>query len=235
MDVRVVTPWRPDGAERSALWAFCSRWWKARGVVPIVSPSPEGPFNRGAAINAGLDGTWDAAIVLDADVVCPQDLVAGVLLAANAERLVLPYERYVGLAPWGMRRVLAGDDIETAGALRVVDDHESSIIIIPRAVWDEAGGFDPRFVGWGQDDVAFCQTCRILTGEPLRMPGNVYHLWHPPADEKWPGDPLWDANQALGAKYRVARTREDLEALGWNAPPSSLTSTSATHGTASTA
>lgn len=207
----------------------------SRGVSPVEVASPDGPFNRGAAINSGLEGDWDAAIVIDADVVCPQDLDAGVLRAIEARRLLLPYERYVGLAPWGTRRVLAGLDVEEAAALRVVDDHESSVVIIPRAVWVETGGFDPRFVGWGQDDVSFCQTARVLCGEPLRMEGNVYHLWHEAADEKWPGDPLWEANQALGARYRAARTRHDLEELGWNALPSSLTSTSATHGTASTA
>lgn len=231
--VRVVTPWRPDNGLRSALWDFCRNWWESQGVAPIEAPSPEGPFNRSAAINAGLAGDWDLAIVIDADVAGP-DALSSCDLTTRSGRLVFPFDRYVGLAPWGTRAVLRGEPMETAGALRVVTNHESSVLVIPRAVWDATGGFDERFVGWGQDDVAFCQAARVLTGEPLRLPGTVYHLWHETAPEKWPGDPLWEANQALGRAYRDATTREAMEELVWSrsAPPSLPISTRETLGTA---
>lgn len=238
-EVRVVTPWRPDGGLRSALWAFCQSWWNARGVAPIESPSPDGPFNRAAAINEGLDScdTWDVAVVIDADVVGCDHLGAAITLAERTGRMVFPYERYHGLAPWGMRHVLRGGELATAGTLRVVETHESSVVVIPRSVWNTTGGYDERFVGWGQDDVSYCQTVRVLTGEPLRVTGTVYHLWHEVAPEKDYDHPLWQANQALGRRYREATDPEGIQELLWerNALRSSRTSTPTTDGTVRTA
>jgi hypothetical protein len=229
---KVVVPWRPDNGEREALWAFCSRWWGAQSVSPTLSPSPDGPFNRGAAINAGLTGDWDVAVVMDADVICSRDQIElAVYLAQRHDWMVLAFERYIGLAPWGNRRLLETGDPAGCGALRVVYDHESSVFAIGRELWERVGGFDERFVGWGQDDVAFCQSCRILGGVE-RVPGDVWHLWHEPSPTKWPGDALKAANQKLGALYREARTAADLQEVRWGvAQPSLTTSTPATHGT----
>lgn len=235
LEVRVVTPWRPDGGLRSTLWDHCRKWWESQGVVPVESPSPDGPFNRSAAINAGLRGPWDVAVVIDADVVGPT-LQPAIDLADQSQLLTFPFTRYVGLAPWGTRAVLNGHPEVTAGALRVVDNHESSVVVIPRRIWDAVGGFDERLVGWGQDDVTFCQAVRVLCGEPVRVPGTVYHLWHETAEEKWPGNPLWEANQELGRRYREATTPWEMRELLWErGKASSAKSTSATRGTAHTA
>lgn len=225
---------------RSTLRAFCHSWWEARGVVPVDAPSPDGPFNRSAAINAALGAcdSWDVAVVLDADVLgCAVELKVAIDLASRSERVVFPFTHYVGLAPWGTREVLAGGRLEEAGALRVVDNHESSVVVIPRSTWVATGGFDERFVGWGGDDVSFCHSARILTGEPKRVDGIVYHLWHEVAREKYPGEPLWEANQALARRYRAASTPVAIKELLWerNAERSSKISTREGYGTAKTA
>jgi hypothetical protein len=137
-----------------------------------------------------------------------------------------------------MRDVLRGADPATAGTLRVDRHHQSSVVVIPRKVFEETEGFDEMFVGWGQDDVSFAQTTRVLHGEPLRTPGVVYHLWHEVAPEKDPDSPLWQANQRRGFRYREARTREAIEELMWErriAKQSSSASTRRTDGTASEA
>jgi hypothetical protein len=236
VNVRVVTPWRSDQGARLALWEFCQRWWEFQGVSPVEAPSPDGPFNRSAAINAGLRGSWDVAVVIDADVVGPE-IRRGIELAHRSGLLVFPFTRYVGLAPWGTRAVLdEGVPLSEAGALRVVDNHESSVVIIPRRIWDVVGGFDERFVDWGQDDVAFCQSVRVLCGEPVRQSQTVYHLWHEAAEAKWPGNPLWQANQELGRRYREATTPWEMRELLWErGKTSSAKSTSGTLGTARTA
>jgi len=222
---------------RSTLWDFCRSRWGSRGVVPVESPSPPGRFNRGAAINAALaDDDWDVALIVDADVVVDVDQAArAVERARTAGTMVLAFHLYVGLAPWGTRDLLRTGDLETAreGRLRVVRDHESSAVAVSRSVFRRVGGFDERLVGWGVDDVAFCQSVRVLCGPPIRERGTVYHLWHEAATEKRPSDPGWIANQALGARYRAATDPAAMEALIWErtAPSSSATSTPAIVGT----
>ncbi len=41
-----------------------------------------------------------------------------------------------------------------------------------------AGGFDPRFVGWGGEDLAFAAALRTIVGEPTRLEASVWHLHH---------------------------------------------------------
>jgi hypothetical protein len=41
---------------------------------------------------------------------------------------------------------------------------QSSLLAVPRTLWERVGGFDDRFVGWGAEDDAFAAACRVLGG-----------------------------------------------------------------------
>ena len=45
--------------------------------------------------------------------------------------------------------------------------------------YDQAGGFDPRFVGWGGEDTSLGAALTTLVGPPARLEASVWHLWHP--------------------------------------------------------
>lgn len=64
-------------------------------------------------------------------------------------------------------------------------DHElfwSLAFGIHHEVWDELGGFDERYVGYGAEDTDFGQRARAA-GVPMRWlaGGTVFHQWHPPS------------------------------------------------------
>lgn len=42
-----------------------------------------------------------------------------------------------------------------------------------------AGGFDPRFIGWGGEDLAFAAALNTMCGPPVRLDASVWHLEHP--------------------------------------------------------
>ena len=181
----------------------------------VLGSSPPGPFNRAAALNRAAEGSWDVAVVADADVVAEASQVeAAIARALETGRICFAFDVYQGLTAETTRRILSGRRARWSVGIRYRSKvHESSLVAVPREAWDRIGGFDPGFEGWGQEDVAFAQAARILVGPPERVPGIVWHLWHPRAPERRPELPGFRANQERGARYREARTPEEIRAI----------------------
>lgn len=199
MKVVVLVPRRADGGQRDRVW----RWLKPR--LPTAWPVVEGhhddggPFNRSAAINraAAEAGAWDVAIVNDADCYVPH---AQLELAVRTESMTVAFDEYCYLSQAGTEDVLAGGDLRPA-----VEFSDSGLgaspFAITRDLWDRVGGFDEGFVGWGYEDNDF----EWRVGNVDRIPGPMFHLWHPPAE---PDPATFATNQAR----LVARHREQVEA-----------------------
>ena len=206
LQVAICVPRRPDGGRRDELWSFCSTWWSDRFAWPIHEGEHlDGPFNRSTAINTAAQaaGDWDVALIIDSDVVAEPDQITAAIDAAHTTgRLTLAFDRYVNLDHRMTDRVLAGHSgTWEPGARYKMTDHLSSILAVPRRLWDTVGGFDERFVGWGHDDVAFAQACRVLGGGIDRTPGTVWHLWHPDSPERDTKAPLYKASKLLADRY----------------------------------
>ena len=212
-----LVPRRPDGGERDRIWDYVRRWWERK--VPefaiVEGSSPDGPFSRAAALNdAYRRARPDFGIVLDADVVAyPDSVRAAVAVARRTGEVVLPFEEYHALSPGYSRAVLAGHaSPDRRGRLTTRKTHESSIVVVPREAWERIGGFDERFVGWGQEDVAFAQAARVLVGL-RRVPGEVFHLYHGRTKERIRSAPTYAPNQARGRRYREANDPDAIRAL----------------------
>jgi len=213
----LLVPRRPDGGHRDRLWNWCRSHWRrvCPGLPILEGASPDGPFNRSAAINVAAAGDWDIAVILDADVFAPGEQVfAAEEIARSSGRMALGFTTYVGLNALVTRELLEGKNLdEVRGAQIRRHSHESSIVVVTRELFTELGGFDERFVGWGQEDVAFSQAARVLNGEPVRVAGNVYHLHHGKSLERSMRHPEWRANQALGKRYRATKEPEAMRDL----------------------
>lgn len=215
----ILVPYRPDGGRRDRLWAWCATFWSQAGW-PIYTgiDRSSGPFNRAAAINAAARqaGPWSTAVIIDADTVAPVYRVqAAALEAEKHDGLTLPYTQ-------GHRMMLTEEQTDTileADPLdrRVVDEprwrnhsdpdpyqgFRSGVVICPRPLWNRVDGFDEGFVGWGGEDDAFADACDALGGPMTRLPGAVWHLWHPEARPKR-RTPELRRNQRRAAQYARA-------------------------------
>lgn len=213
-DLRVVVlvPNRPDGGERDTLWEFArTRWARDFPDWPIVEGvgHVEGPFNRASAVNeaAGVAGEWDVAVIIDADVVASVEPIrAAVALAYATDGPVLAYHERVQLNRHGTQRILNeynGDwkhYRESASFTSV-----SSAVVVSRDLWDQVGGFDEMFDGWGWEDNAFIYACETVSELPLtRIASTLYHLWHRPSPERDTKSSLWKKNKARGKLYEKA-------------------------------
>lgn len=215
--------------ERDKLWAFArARWERHFPEIPIFEGHHEdGPFNRSAAVNAAARsaGSWDLGIVIDADIfVARSQVLAAIDTAGATGRVTWAHRRWRGLhRDWTERHVRDRHDF---GAELDRDDMDlyvertnpiswSCCIVFPRRVFDDMGGFDERFRGWGFEDMAVQSAVVGLYGHE-RIEGDVYHLWH---DRSTPGDGraakaggAYTAeavtNARLGRRYMVALRRD---------------------------
>lgn len=210
----ILVPRRDDNGPRDALWEWCRGWWeREQSHMPIVEGyHTDGLFNRSAALNraAQIAGDWDVAVIIDADVVCDPDLVKQAVMLADATgSMVLPHTERRDLNAAGSERIRAGFDgsweryVHRTYSAENGHPSVSSVVVISRRQWDRIGGFDEQFRGWGYEDTAFAAAAQTFGGV-IRLPGVVWHLWHPTAREGKRGTDSWSANSARGQRYRAA-------------------------------
>jgi glycosyltransferase involved in cell wall biosynthesis len=226
----VLIPWREDPA-RMRILAWVLERWAADfpDAELILGRSPEGDFNRGAALNdAASRATTDVYVVADADTTYANPSILRQAVAAVATGTAawsLPYARYYNLRPDLTERVLAGRPTGVFPEPAPEDfDHRlldsvSGIVVVPARGWKRIGGFDERFRGWGYDDDAFASALLAMVGPCRRYPSAVLHLWHPNG-LRFDSPGIAD-RRALAARYQRAERRPvEMAALLAEAHPS---------------
>lgn len=186
MRVVVLVPRRADLGRRDKLWAFVSARWAAEhptwGVHEGHDDGP-GPFNRAAAINraALAAGTWDVAVIADSDSFVGTDQVNdAVRRAARSRQIVFAYDVFHYLDRRMSDAILRGYlGAWEPGIEWSMHGTCSSMVVVHRSLWDRVHGFDPGFIGWGMEDVAFSLACQAMGRGMQRIRGPVWHLHHP--------------------------------------------------------
>jgi hypothetical protein len=223
-----LVPRRADGGHRDKLWEYArGRWEQYFPDIPIVEGHhDDGAFNRAVAVNRAGDeaGDWDLGIVIDSDVLLSVSQVrAAINRAAETGRVTWAHRRWRGIREDMAKRIV--DDRRDLGAELSRDELDlmvertnpiswSCCMVIPRAVWDDTGGMDERFVGWGYEDMAWQSLIAGLYGYE-RIEGDVIHLWHPRSEERITrGEPAstasadYNRNARWGRRYMVAARRD---------------------------
>jgi hypothetical protein len=217
--IPVLVPWRPDGGRRDNLWRYVRRsfWSTLPGFRIVTGRSPDGPFNRSAAVNdaAALAGRWRVAVIADNDTwVPPAQLSAAVAMAQETGRLTAAFSRVVELSHDYTDRLLDGSaTLADFNVDRVRTEPlgvQSSMLVVSHALWEQVGGFDVKFQGWAGEDNAFWKACAILGGEPARIDGCAFHLWHQPALRAGAD---YRTNIALWRRYQACRNAAELKRI----------------------
>lgn len=221
MRVVILVPRRDGFPERDRTWRWVRGWWTANlPEFPIVEGhhhAHEGLFCRSAALNRAADaaGDWDVALIIDSDIICdPEHVREAVRRAALEGTVAVPFTVRHNLDRLGSEKVMAGytGPWEPYIARNFFDQH-SSVIAVPRTVWQTVGGFDETFRGWGMEDTAFCIAATVLVRPWIHMEGECWHLWHRSAPEGHRNTPSSDANRARGARYQAALAANDADAI----------------------
>lgn len=211
MNAAVLVPRRSDGGRRDEVWAWIrERWATEHPDVPVIEGHDDGPgkFNRGLAINrAATQADADVLIIADSDTFCSAEQIEAacrVALDPQAPSMVLAYDVYRYLSRQMSDRVMAGYDGWWGADYGIgwsMTDTCSSMVVVTRRLFDEVGGFDEGFVGWGFEDVAFSVACQTFGGGLARVKGDAWHLWHVTSPENHNGSPEWERNRRRHLLY----------------------------------
>lgn len=209
MNVSILVPLaEANDSVREAHWGWLKRRWQ--GTLPASwriceGRAPAAPWIKAhavqAASEAALPGVW---IILDADVLLDPDvLVEAALLVAAEARWVHPHSTIRRLTQTATSQLTAQPP---ARPLDLPIGLERSpypsgagggCVALTSASYRQVGGFDPRFEGWGREDVSFGRALTCLTGPPVELGARLHHLWHPPQPER-AASPV---SQALAKRY----------------------------------
>ncbi len=181
-----------------------NKYWKCQlpgaEVLQGHDHSHHLPFSKSVAVNEAVSrATGDILVIVDAD-----GYVSAKAVLTCAKRIrqarkrghrlwFIPYRQFYRLTMNASQRVLNSDPCNpytfpTPPCPDDVQDTSGSmhghwfgamVQIWPREAFDEVGGWDKRFRGWGGEDHAAMRACDTLYWPHKTLPGQVLHLWHP--------------------------------------------------------
>lgn len=154
-----------------------------QAAAPAFSRNPE-------PVRFRLDGTTvttrsgppDILILAGADsFVPPSQLREAVRLAAETPGYVRAFTTYrrltrdASLAAMTWPELLASDGVEWQSDTAA----SPGVGAISREAWEKTGGYDPKFTGWGYEDMAWGLVHESMFGPWRSVPGTLTHHWHP--------------------------------------------------------
>ena len=178
-------------------------------------PATDMPYCRSWAFNVGVGQARGAVVVLhDNDMVVPADYATNIMKHVRQGHEVVNLKRFIFcLSKKHSRAVVANKAKLTDKApVSVMQNAEGGgSIAITRTAYEQIGGFDESFVGWGGEDNEFWERAQTLRVWPYAyLP--IVHLWHAPQAGKNKRDnPTLNRYQTMAgipAPVRIAELRK---------------------------
>jgi hypothetical protein len=211
--VSVVMPYSSDDEHRQDARRYVLAWYaRHHPTWELIEGDCPGEWSKGRALaDAITRASHDILVLADADSVVPADTLADAAtrVAAGAA-WVMPHRRVYRLSEAHTARVYAGAEPQPRDTCRppYIGVTGGGITVVSRATWNTVGGIDPRFVGWGGEDIAFGWALETLCGRGVHLAAPLFHLWHTQEfqGQHRRGSP---ASEALAGRYRRARNQPD--------------------------
>lgn len=143
-------------------------------------------WSKGAAVNgAARHAEGNVLVLADADsIVEPFVLEQAIdVVERGIAHWAVPFGKVLRLDEPSTERYLAGEGIRRRVLVRKPYRAPTGggVVVVSRFAFNGVNGMDPRFIGWGGEDISFGLALRTILGRPFRLDGDLVHLWHPPA------------------------------------------------------
>jgi len=245
--ISILVPFRCDDKnnQRWKNWEWLKKYWEYHlpEAEIIVGNDYFGSnmgisFSKACAVNnAASRATGDIFVIVDADGFIP---ISTILKCAEEIRKAekkkkklwyIPYRHFYRLSHEASQVLLNSSpknpyvfpEVLEAKQLQVTTGHQMGhwfgalIQIVSRKAFEEVGGWDSRFRGWGSEDIAAVMAFDTLYWPHKTINARVLHVWHPMLSSEGTGDWLdckkrvWvgqndnGSNDALSGRYYGAR------------------------------
>lgn len=231
--ISLLVPFRDDDGTRTPALNWLVKYWTAAlpGAQIVIGHDDHVPFSKTSAFNdARSRATGDVFVLIDADCYLDAKVLLSCASQIRRNRLrgkrlwFVPYRKFYRLTELATSHVLASSpahplkfptpprsgDIENTPETASHGHWWGALVqVMPRQAFDLVGGTDPRFTGWGGEDVAFMRALDTLWCRHKTTNNQVLHLWHPTklAEHQlktWQGQHSGHSNDALTWRYYAA-------------------------------
>lgn len=227
LTVSVVIPFRGDGLWRDRASMYVWKWWRThhpdwQTIMSADIEARPGPWCKGREVASLLrQATGDLVVVADADVLCP-GVAAAVDAVGQGAPWAMPHRAVYRLHARATTDLYVGADLPDERTVtrpelfaRCEEIHKGAVgggmVVLRRETIDQVP-IDPRFTGWGQEDLAWGLALTVLTGPPWQGTRGLWHLWHPP-EQRLSRTIGSSESAALYARYRASCTRPAMTTL----------------------
>jgi hypothetical protein len=203
MKAVILVPFKTDSGPRLRNWMHARSLWAELDLD--IEEATTDPFERAASRNlaAANAGDWDVALFADADILLgsPDQADAAIMRCYRTGAYTVAYSHLRYLTEEGTESVVNGKAANFADTDESVGLTWECCFAVRRDIWDETGGFDERFRGWGGQVSAFFYAAATFGGRE-RIHGSAYHMAHPLVDRAL--EPHFQANCELAERYKAA-------------------------------
>lgn len=192
MSVAVLIPYMPNGcAWRTAahVWIL-DRYRREHPTWDVIVAGCDPPWSKGRAVTTARAQTdADVLVVADADSFVNSRRLGEAVARARVAPWVIPFETVRRLNSAVTQDLLSWSSEHPVAVPPIPDGRldrpeylgiRGGGIVVARADVYDAVPLDPRFEGWGGEDLSWGRALDTIVGQGDRLDGALWHLWHPP-------------------------------------------------------
>lgn len=180
---QIIIPWRDAGCiYRKKHFDFLFDYYSQE--FDVIVGNNDGEFNRSAARNSGVrESSSEISVIIDADNYISFDQIyAAIKVAKRKDSLVKPFGLFGYLTEEATDSFYSGKKVGDKSEHFIQKPERGftgGAYVMKKSLWQQIGGMDEGFIGWGAEDDAFHLLVKAKLGEAIYVNGIDLHLYHP--------------------------------------------------------